>query len=104
MDRIDHLIATFREAHPEVNADVLAEFAQHVRRVVADDIRAEMRDGQAQVKLSVSLRGQAFSATGPRDYVEGLLENFQNSVNAEPQHRVTPGFNRMKLIGGQRNR
>lgn len=81
MDRIEHLIAKFREEHPELDAALLAEFAQHVRRVVADDIREEMYDGKAQVSLALTINGQVFHAKGPREYVDNLLANFQASIN-----------------------
>lgn len=105
MERIDYVIAKFREDHPEMDADLLAEFAQHVRRVVSDDIREEMYDGQTPVAISLQVHGHAFSAKGPRSYVDELLGKFQESVSTVPatvsSRRVTPGFNRMQLISGR---
>lgn len=101
MDRIDHLIETFRGDHPDVDATVLLEFAQHLRRVLIDELRAELKAGDVAVAVSMQLHGHAFSAKGPRSYVEGLLAGWTEAAAAPSMKNITPGFNRMKLISGR---
>jgi hypothetical protein len=101
MDRIEHLIDTFRRDHPEMDASVLMEFAQHVRRVLLDELRDEMKDGDREIRLSIILHGNSFHARGPRSYVEQLLEDWAAAASAPPTKTLTPGFNRMKLISGR---
>lgn len=101
----DNLIETFRKDHPECDADVFREFAHHVQRYVADEIRSEMRDGNAQVSMSLNIKGQSFSAKGPRYYVEDLLAQWQGIVEnpsiPASRRQIVPGFNRPRLISGR---
>lgn len=101
MERIEHLIEAFRVEHPEADTDLLLEFAQHVRRVLMDELRSELKANDAPVKLSMQIHGMAFSAQGPRSYVESLLEHWYERASAPPHTRLTPGFNRMRLISGR---
>lgn len=101
MERIEHLVDVFRKDHEEIESTVLLEFAEHVRRVLIDELREDMKAGEVQVHISMQVHGQAFSAKGPRSYVESLLANWQDLADAPPRKNLTPGFNRMKLISGR---
>lgn len=100
MERIDHLIEEFRKDHPELTATTLYEFSQHLRRILIDELREELKAGDVPVQLSVQVHGQAFSAKGPRSYVENLLAQWQDLANAPPRKNITPAFNRIKMISG----
>lgn len=100
MEYLDHLIDNFRTEHPECDADVLREFAGHVRRVLKDELREEMQDGKARLKLSMQINGMAFSADGPRALVEELLARWTERVERGTRN-ITPGLNRPQLISGR---
>lgn len=101
MEYLDHLIDTFRAAHPEMDADLLREFAQHVHRVVRDDIRQEMRAENVRIRIAMQLNGSSFSAEGPRLVVEDMLERWDARAVRQAKNLPPSGFNRMALISGR---
>lgn len=101
MERIDHLVETFRLDHPEIDPAVLLDFAQHVRRVLIDELREDTKAGNAPVSMSLQLNGASFSAKGPRSYVEELLKRWETAMEYRQNGLRPPGFNRMKLISGR---
>lgn len=100
MERLEHLIATFREEHPDVDATVLLDFAKHVRRVLLDELRDDAKADETTVAVSVQLHGQSFSAKGPKWYVDSMLTAWSDAASKPPTKNVTPSFNRMRLISG----
>lgn len=100
MERLEHLVTTFREDYPDIDAAVLLEFAKHVRRVLADELSEQAQDGSVNVAISVQLHGHSFSAKGPRSYVDSMLKAWSESASSPPMKNLTPAFNRMKLISG----
>lgn len=100
MERLEQLVVKFREDYPDADAAMLLEFAQHVRRVLVDELREESKAGDAQVHVSMQLHGKAFSAKGPRSYVDSLMREWAGIASAPPMKTITPGFNRIKLLSG----
>ena len=78
---------------------VVAGIRLDVQRVLGDEFRADLKRSEAQVSVSMQIGGHAFSAKGPRWYVEDLLAHWEARATGKSKS-VTEGFNRMKLISG----